>query len=127
MPISHKHRVYIPTSARSNQYITADIKVTPELIKHYDNLDALYHNLSNDIFRLSEEQELYNCQIIANDKLPIVRYHTEAYQFQTQEQIIFFYNPEYHEAQNLFVEKDYQPRKIRIVLLATGDDLRANS
>ncbi len=127
MPISHKHRVYIPTSARSNQYITADIKVTDELTAHFGSLDQLYKNLSQSIFQLSEQQELHNCQVIANDKLPLVRYHNESYHFQTNEQIIFFYNPAYHEAQNLFVDKNHQPRKIRIVLLATGDNLRANA
>ena len=127
MPISHKHRVYIPTSARSNQYVTTDIKVTSELIAHFGNLQNLYKELSQKIFKHAEEQDLLNCQIIANDKLPVVRYHTESYHFQTKEQIIFFYNPAYHEAQNLFVDKDYQPRKISIVFLATGDAIRANA
>ena len=127
MPISHKHRVYIPTSARSNQYVTTDIKVTPELIAHFGNLQNLYKELSQKIFKHAEEQDLLNCQIIANDKLPVVRYHTESYHFQTQEQIIFFYNPAYHEAQNLFVDDKHQPKKISIVFLATGGSIRANA
>ncbi|RYV01651.1 hypothetical protein SOPP22_14890 [Shewanella sp. OPT22] len=127
MPISHKHRVYIPTSARSNQYITADIKVTPELIQHFGGLENLYKHLNPTIFKLAEDEGLHNCQVIANDKLPVIRYHTESYHFQTKEQIIFFYNPSYHEAQNVFIDKGHQPNKIRIVLLATGENLRANS
>ncbi len=127
MPVSHKHRVYIPTSARSNQYLTADIKVTPELIAHFGDLESLYKELSQSIFKYAEEQGLFNCQIIADDKLPVVRYHTESYHFQTKERIIFFYNPAYHETQNLFVDANYQPRKISIVFLATGDAIRADA
>jgi hypothetical protein len=127
MPISHQHKVYIPTEARTNQYITAEIKVTDELLKQYPDHQSCYQTLSRTIFDLAEQLELRNVQVITNDKLPVVRYHTEAYCFQTAEQILFFYNPAYHEAQNLFSQDGHAARKLRIVFLATGEDIRSNS
>ncbi|MBE8168592.1 MAG: DUF3083 family protein [Shewanella sp.] len=124
---SHQHKVYLPTSARTNQYLTADIKVTPELLAHYESAEDFYQKLSQLVFTHAEAQELHNCQVIANDKLPVVRYHTEACRFQTNEKIVFFYNPAYHEAQNLFTDENHIARKFRIVFLATGEDIRANS
>ena len=127
MSLSHQQKVYIPKDVRSNQYISAEIIVTDALLAHYADYKTCYESLSRTIFDLGEQQELYNLHVITNDKLPVVRFHTEAYNFPTAEQIIFFYNPEYHEAQSLHSKDDYRARKIRIVFLATGEDIRSNS
>jgi len=127
MSLSHQQKVYIPKDVRSNQYITAEIKVTDALLAHFPDYKTCYQRLSRNIFKLAEQSELYNVHVITNDKLPVVRFHTEAYCFPTAEQIVFFYNPEYHEAQSLHSQDDYKARKIRIVFLATGEDIRANS
>ncbi len=127
MSLSHQQKVYIPKEARTNQYITAEIKVTDELLNQYPDYQSCYQTLSRLIFNLAEQHDLRNVHVITNDKLPVVRYHTEAYCFQTTEQILFFYNPAYHEAQNLFSQENYRARKLRIVFLATGDDIRSNS
>lgn len=127
MSLSHQQKVYIPKDVRGNQYITAEIKVTDALLAHYDDYKACYKALSRCIFNVAEQAELYNIHVITNDKLPVVRFHTETYCFPTAEQIVFFYNPEYHEAQSLHSQDDYRARKIRIVCLATGEDIRANS
>lgn len=127
MSLSHQQKVYIPKEARTNQYITAEIKVTDELLNQYSDYHTCYQTLSRLIFNLAEQHDLRNVHVITNDKLPVVRYHTEAYCFQTAEQILFFYNPAYHEAQNLFTLDNYRARKLRIVFLATGDDIRSNS
>ncbi|MEC4725053.1 DUF3083 family protein [Shewanella sp. D64] len=127
MSLSHQQKVYIPKGVRSNQYITAEIKVTDALLAHYPDHNTCYQTLSRIIFNLADQAELYNLHVITNDKLPVVRFHTEAYCFPTAEQIIFFYNPEYHEAQTLHSRDDYRARKIRIVFLATGEDIRSNS
>ncbi|MCL1129638.1 DUF3083 family protein [Shewanella sairae] len=127
MALSHQQKVYIPKDVRSNQYISAEIIVTDELLAHYPDYKTCYQTLSRTIFNLGEQQEIYNLHVITNDKLPVVRFHTEAYSFPTAEQIIFFYNPEYHEAQTLHSKDDYRARKIRIVFLATGEDIRSNS
>ncbi|WP_413473139.1 DUF3083 family protein [Shewanella baltica] len=127
MSLSHQQKVYIPKEARTNQYITAEIKVTDELLSQYPDYQSCYQTLSRLIFNLAEQHDLRNVHVITNDKLPVVRYHTEAYCFQTTEQILFFYNPAYHEAQNLFSQENYRARKLRIVFLATGEDIRSNS
>lgn len=127
MSLSHQQKVYIPKDVRSNQYITAEIKVTEELLAHYPDYNTCYQTLSRTIFNLALEEDIRNLHVITNDKLPVVRFHTEAYCFPTAEQIIFFYNPEYHEAQILHSQDGYRARKIRIVFLATGDEIRSNS
>lgn len=127
MPISTQHKVYLPASAKSNQYIMAEIKATPELYQHYGSEQLCYQQLSQQLFSLADSLNLHNVHLIATDKLPVVRFHTEAHVFQTAEQIIFFYNPQYHEAQNLFSKPGYQARKIQLLFLATGSDIRANA
>ncbi|WP_394203019.1 DUF3083 family protein [Shewanella waksmanii] len=127
MSLSHQQKVYIPKDVRSNQYITAEIKVTDALLAHYPDYKTCYQTLSQAIFALADQEEIRNIHVITNDKLPVVRFHTEAYCFPTAEQIIFFYNPEYHESQTLHSKDDYRARKIRIVFLATGDEIRSNS
>lgn len=127
MPVSTQHKVYLPANAKSNQYILAEIKATPEFYQHYSSEQACYQQLSQQFFSLADSLNLHNVHLIATDKLPVVRFHTEAHVFQTAEQILFFYNPAYHEAQNLFSQNGYQARKIRLLFLATGNDIRANA
>lgn len=127
MALNHLQKVYIPKDVRSNQYITAEILVTDALLAHYPDYKTCYQTLSRTIFKLAEQHEINNVHVITNDKLPVVRFHTEAYAFPTAEQIIFFYNPKFHEAQTLHTKDDYRARKIRIVFLATGEDIRSNS
>ena len=127
MSLSHQQKVYLPKEARTKQFITAEIKVTDALLSQYPDYQTCYQSLSRLVFNLAEQHDLRNVHVITNDKLPVVRYHTEAYCFQTTEQILFFYNPAYHEAQNLFSQENYRARKLRIVFLATGEDIRSNS
>lgn len=127
MPISSQNKVYLPANAKSNQYILAEIKATTELYQHYDNEQHCYRELSQQLFTLADELALHNVHLIATDKLPVVRFHTEAHVLQTAEQILFFYNPAYHEAQNLFSQPGYKARKIRLLFLATDDEIRANA
>lgn len=121
------HRAYIPTNAHSNQYILAELKPSDEFYQAFSSIEACYDKLSRLFFRLAEDESLNNVHFIANDKLPVVRYHSEYHCFQTEKQMLFFYNPKYHEAQNSFTESGYKARKIRLLFLATGDDIRANS
>lgn len=127
MAINSKHRVYIPTKAYSNQYILAEIKPDQAFYNHFQSASECYQQLSQQFFVLAEKFGLHNVHMIANDKLPVVRYHHEAYCLQTEKQILFFYDPQYHEAQNLFTKPNYQARKIRLVFLANGPDIRARA
>ncbi|AZQ10260.1 MULTISPECIES: DUF3083 family protein [Shewanella] len=127
MSFNHQQKVYLPTDARTNQYITAEIKLTDALLSQYPDYLSCYQALAKQFFELADKHDLRNVHVIANDKLPVVRFHTEAYCLETDQQVIFFYNPRYHEAQNLFARADYRTRKIRFLFLAVGDELRANS
>ncbi|MCE9782118.1 DUF3083 family protein [Shewanella algae] len=122
-----QQKVYIPLATRTSQYIMAEILMTDALLSHYASYENCYREISKLVFQLAEKEDLHNIHVIANDKLPVVRFHTEAYCFQTAEQILFFYNPAYHEAQNLFFQPDYKARKLRLLFLATGKEIRANA
>ncbi len=121
------NRVYISTAAKANQYILTEIRVTDELLSHYPDYESCFRPLSRKVFELAEKLDLRNVHVITNDKTPVVRFSEEAYRFQTAEQILFFYNPEYHEAQDSLFKVNYRPRKIRLLFLATDKEIRANS
>jgi len=122
-----QHRVYIPTTARANQYILAEFNPSNEFYANFTDPQQCYERLSRQLFALCDEYELHNVHLIANDKLPVVRFHEESYNLQTPKQILFFYNPRYHEAHKCFYNDGHKSKKIRLLFLATGDDLRANS
>lgn len=124
MPLSSQNKVYLPSNARDNQYLLVEIKASEALYQAYDSLQQCYEQISQQFFHLAEQAGLRNVHFIANDKMPVVRYHSEAYCLPTQEQILFFYNPKYHEAQNSFFSPNYAARKIALLFLATGEDIR---
>ncbi|WMN59924.1 DUF3083 family protein [Pseudoalteromonas xiamenensis] len=121
------HRVYIPTNARNNQYILAEFKPEDSFYRYFDDLESCYERVARQLFALCDEYELHNVHLIANDKLPVVRFHEEAYAMQTEKQILFFYNPRYHEAHKSYFDSTWKARKIRILFLATGEELRAQA
>lgn len=127
MASHNPHRVYIPTNARANQYLLAEFKPDAAFYQQFDSAEQAYQQLAQQLFSLADAAGLRNVQLIANDKLPVVRFHQEAYSLQTEKQILFFYNPKYHEAQGLFSTAGYTARKIRAVFLATGDELRSEA
>ena len=120
-------KLYVPLTTRTNQYISANLKLTDELLANYKDVNDCYQQIAEQFFKLTDAHELYNVHLIANDKLPVVRFHTEAYTLQTAEQILFFYDPQHHEAQNLFADDNYRANKLRFLFLATGKDIRANA
>ncbi|ABE55649.1 conserved hypothetical protein [Shewanella denitrificans OS217] len=127
MSVSRQKKVYIPTTARKNQYITVGFPLTEAILAAFPDAPSCYEALSQIVFKLADEHELINVHVIANDKLPVVRYHSESYCFPTSEQLRIFYNPAYHEARQLHTTPDFTARKFRVVFLATGGDIRVNS
>ncbi|MFC3032070.1 DUF3083 family protein [Pseudoalteromonas fenneropenaei] len=121
------HRVYIPTSARNNHYILAEFKPEDSFYHCFDDIESCYERIARQLFALCDEYELHNVHLIANDKLPVVRFHEEAYTLQTEKQMLFFYNPRYHEAHKTYFDATWKARKIRILFLATGEELRAQA
>ncbi len=131
-----QHKVYIPSSARENQYILAKFKVTDELIaKVAGKIDEssaapyqdFYQNLSKLFFQVCNEHGLESCKFVGNDKFSRVRYSPERLTAQTKEQILFLYNPKYHTSQSAYFRVDQRAKKITLVFLTNQDDIRAEA
>ncbi|WP_213608222.1 DUF3083 family protein [Pseudoalteromonas sp.] len=123
----NQHRIYIPSNARANHYLLAEITPNEDFYKNFSNVNACYERIARQLFASCDEYELHNVHLLANDKLPVVRFHDESYQLETDKQMLFFYNPRYHEAHKLHHTEDQQSKKIRLLFLATGEDIRAQS
>lgn len=133
MPVSSQHKVYLPAAARDNQYLLAEFVLSDELVARFPSssteapYQALYQDLAQKLFALTDQFGLRNVHFIANGKTPVVRFHQEAYVLQTAEQILFFYNPSYHEAHHSFFDPKVRTRKISLLFLATEQPLRSNA
>jgi hypothetical protein len=127
MSVSRQKKAYLPTNARKNQYITAGFPLSDALFSAYPNEQSCYEALSKIVFELADKHDLLNVHVIANDKLPVVRYHNESYTFSTDEQLTILYEPAYHEARQLHATPGFKARKFRMVFLATGAEIRVNS
>ncbi len=133
---SAAHKAYLPGNVRDNQYILAEFSLTDELLQRlsgkYSEIKPkpyydLYQELSSLFFKLTDEVEIDNCQFIANDKLARVRYNQEMHQWQTNQQILFYYNPESHHLKKSFFDGNKRAKKICLLFLATGNDIRVNA
>ena len=127
MATLNQHRVYIPTNARANHYLLAEIIPNEAFYNSFSTINCCYERIARQLFACCDEYELHNVHLLANDKLPVVRFHDESYQLETDKQMLFFYNPRYHEAHKIYYSPDIKSKKIRFLFLATGEDLRANS
>ncbi len=124
MAISSQHKVYIPDTAKDSQYMLAEFQLSQAFFACFPDENSCYRQLSQQFFKLTDAAGLTNVHFIANDKMPVVRFHTEAFCFQTADQMLFFYNPAYHEAQHCWYNSHYRARKISLLCLATGDEIR---
>ncbi len=133
---SAAHKAYLPGNVRDNQYILAEFSLTDDLLanlssKYSDTKPQpyydFYQHLSAIFFQLSAEVELNNCQFIANDKLARVRFSQEMHQWQTNQQILFYYNPESHHLKKSFFDGNKRVKKICLLFLATGNDIRTDA
>ena len=138
--ILRKHRaadrVYIPSDARDNQYILAEIPLTDKLIELVganvdENSDKpyqqFYQSLSHQIFEVVEKHNLAHVNFVANNKLVRVRYSGEQQVLHTEQQSFFFYCPIHNSTFKSYFDGAIRARKIKILFLATGDELRLNS
>ena len=131
-----QHKVYIPTSARENQYLMAKFVLTDQLIEKYASLidtdvsepyAKFYQELAQIFFKINDDLEIESSQFIANDKFARVRFSPEKLVSQTEQQLLFLYNPEYHTSQNIFFDGDIKAKKITLLYLANGDEIRVQS
>ena len=138
---SASHNAVIPANARENQYILAEFPLTDALLAQYlaenkqlENQDDLeppynrfYRHIAEVFFQICDSVEMKNCQFIANDKLARVRFSQEMHQWQTSQQILFYYNPSEHQLSQTFYDGEVRANKITLLFLASGLDIRLNS
>lgn len=133
---SAAHKAFITGNVRDNQYILVEFSLTDELIEQLtqqyelnldENFNALYQHLSKQFFELCNNVEIGNGQFIANDKLVRVRFSEEMHQWQTNQQILFYYNPQYHSLQKAFYDPNIKTKKISLLFLSTGQEIRFNA
>ena len=133
---STQHKVYIPTSARENQYLMAKFPLTDQLLEKYSDLidentaepyAKFYQALANSFFKINDEFSIDSSEFIANDKFPRVRFSPEKLTTQTKQQVLFLYNPEYHTSQNIFFRGDLKANKITLIFLANGTEVRVDA
>ncbi|GHE76918.1 DUF3083 family protein [Thalassotalea profundi] len=140
MPISRarstQHKVFIPKSARSNQYIMVKLPLTDAFVAKHAKLinkdseqpyKALYQNLEESFFEINNKHDIESGQFIASDKFVRVRYSPERLTVETTQQILFLYNPRNHYSQNSYITGEKQVEKITLLYLANGDDVRVDS
>ncbi len=126
-------KAYIPGNARDNQYILAEFALSDQLLSQLssqlsdNNYYNVYHSLADLLFTLSNDYKISNSLLVANDKLVRVRYSQEMHQWQTNQQIIFYYDPTQHVLQNSFFDANIRAKKITLVFLASGSDIRVGS
>ncbi|NQZ09129.1 MAG: DUF3083 family protein [Algicola sp.] len=142
--MNHRHRnlankVYLPNNARYNQYLLAEFKITDQLLaqfasnsgnNHADTAkpyQAFYQALSERFFQASESAGIENVHFIANDKLPRVRFSEELRCWESAQQLMVFYNPAYHESYKSHFDGSKWAKKVSLLFLASGDDIRTNA
>jgi len=131
-----QHKVYIPSSARENQYLLAKFELTDAFLAKFSDIidpsnpqpyQAFYQKLSKLFFTINNELDLESSLFIANDKFTRVRYSPEKLTSQTEQQILFLYNSQYHTVQSEHFDGAKRAKKINLVFLANGDDVRLNA
>jgi len=128
---SAQHKVYIPSSARENQYLLAKFAVTDEMLAKFstaENSDQpyqqFYQALASIFFNINDDLDIENGQFVANDKFTRVRFSPEKLTAQTDQQIIFLYNSHYHNSQNAYFDGNARAKKINLIFLANGSEIR---
>lgn len=131
-----QNKVHVPSSARENQYLLTKFPITDELIaKFADVIDdksenkyqGFYEKLSEIFFKIADKFEIDNCHIIANDKFPRIRFSPHKLTAETEQQILFLYNPKFHFSQNSFFDATKRAKKVTLVFLANGEEVRLNA
>ena len=140
MPISrsrnNQHKVYIPSYARTNQYLMVKFPLTDELINLHSKLidrtseqpyQKLYQHLADSFFDVNNKLDIESGQFIANEKFSRIRYSPEKLTVQTEQEILFMYSPRNHYSQNAYINGKKRIRGITLIFLANGDNVRQTS
>lgn len=128
---SAAHKVYVPSNGRENQYLLVEFKPSSTLLDLVTKSDQagvhfaeFYRHLSHVFFDLCEKFELSNVSFIAKNKLVRVMYAEEQQVLETDQQLLFMYNPKIHKGLKTFFNPDLLADKISLLFLATGDEIR---
>lgn len=128
--------VFLPDNARYNQFLLAEFKITDELIERFQTdeepdkfkpFQLFYRALAEQVFTVCEENEITNVHFIANGKLPRVRFNEEVRNWQSDQQLRIYYNPELHQCYKSHYDGAVRAKKISILFLANGTDIRTNA
>lgn len=128
------HKVYVPASARENQYLLVECKLDRTWVERFidqplttRNYQEFYRKLSHHFFDICKQYQLTNVNFIAKDQLVRVRYGEEQQVIETPQQLIFFYNPACHSGMRSFYDINFLTDKIELLFLSTGDEVRQGS
>lgn len=129
-------KVYVPKSARDNQYVIAEMPLTDELIKLVvGDIDStakkpyqkFYQKLAYTALEITEELRIAHVNFVANSRLVRVRHSEEQQVIHTEQQSYFFYSPEHNTTFKGYFDGAHRSNKVKFVFLATGSDLRENA
>lgn len=129
-------RVYVPSDARDNQYILAEMALSDSLIKlvvgEIDEsiekpYQKFYQKMAVTVFEILEKHGIDHANFVANNKLVRVRYSGEQQVLHTLQQSFFFYCPSHNATFKGYFDGAVRARKVKLLFLATGDELRLNS
>ncbi len=138
--ILRKHRtsdkVYVPTNARDNHYIIAEMPLTDKLIEligeeidcaSTDPYQKFYQKLAKLAFDVIEECNIDHANFVANNRLVRVRNSDEQQVLHTDKQSYFFYNPKHNSTFKGYFDGAVRSNKVKFLFLATGENLRENA
>lgn len=138
--ILRKHRasekVYVPTNARDNHYVIAEMPLTDELIvlvgETVDLTSAMpyqkfYQKLAKLAFDVVEQCQIEHANFVANNRLVRVRNSDEQQVLHTEKQSFFFYSPNHNSTFKGYFDGSSRSNKVKFLFLATGESLRANA
>lgn len=129
---SAAHKVYVPSAARENQYLLIEIKPDDLIAKFRSDFpkasaEQFYQSLSSVFFQLCAQHRVENASFIAQDKLVRVMYSPEQQVVETEQQLLFLYNPVAHYGRQHFYDGEKWAKKIQLLFLATGDTIREHA
>lgn len=128
------NRVYVPSDARDNQYIIAELVINDNLIAQLSDKTLnptpkeLLSLLLNKVRRVITQHDIDFVALVASNKFIRVRYGVDTEINTTQEQHIVYYNPEKSKGViGICPEGTESLKSIRLVCFATGNNLRENA
>ncbi len=138
--ILRKHRasekVYVPSNARDNHYVIAEMLLTDELIGLVGEAVDLsleqpyqkfYQKLAKMAFDVVEQCSIEHANFVANNRLVRVRNSDEQQVLHTDKQSFFFYSPKHNSTFKGYFDGAVRSNKVKFLFLATGESLRENA